>query len=327
MHTYALIVTTNLCFILALISIPSIGASAKWIQNGVTVAGGNGRGNGLNQFGYPFGLYVDDDQTIYVADNWNRRIVEWKSGATSGRVVADGNGQGNKSNQLTDPTAVLVDKETDSLIICDYGNKRVVRWPRRNGTSGETLILGIACRGLTMDDYGYLYVSDYSKHEVRRWKKGDTNGTLVAGGNGAGDRLDQLNGPQYIFVDQDHSVYVSDGNNHRVTKWMKGAKEGIVVAGGQGAGNGLTQLSTPYGVIVDQLGTVYVADYSNHRVMRWLKGSTQGTVVVGGNTAGAQPNQFHGCLHLSFDQQGNLYVSDYNNDRVQKFNIDPNSKA
>jgi len=327
MHTYTLIVTTNLCFILALISIPNIGASAKWLQNGVTVAGGNGRGNGLNQFGYPFGLYVDDDQTIYVADNWNRRIVEWKSGATSGQVVADGNGQGNKSNQLTDPTAVLVDKETDSLIICDYGNKRVVRWPRRNGTSGQTIISDIPCRGLTMDNYGNLYVSDVAKHEVKRWRKGDTNGTLVAGGNGKGDRLDQLNYPTTIFVDQDHSVYVSDLNNHRVTKWIEGAKEGIVVAGGQGAGSSFTQLSNPRGVIVDQLGTVYVADSSNYRVMRWLKGAIQGTVVVGGNAAGAQPNQFNICVDLSFDRQGNLYVSDFRNHRIQKFNIDPNSNA
>jgi hypothetical protein len=41
-------------------------------------------------------------------------------------VVAGGNGQGNQANQLNTPTAVIVDKETDSLIICEYSNKRVV---------------------------------------------------------------------------------------------------------------------------------------------------------------------------------------------------------
>ncbi|CAF4853509.1 unnamed protein product, partial [Rotaria sp. Silwood2] len=41
-------------------------------------AGGNGKGNGINQLSNPWGLYVDDDQTIYVADGWNHRIVEWK---------------------------------------------------------------------------------------------------------------------------------------------------------------------------------------------------------------------------------------------------------
>jgi hypothetical protein len=93
-----------------------------------------------------------------------------------------------------------------------------------------------------MDKDGYLYVSNGNKHEVRRWKIGDKNGTVVAGGNGQGPRLDQLNDPGYIFVDENHSVYVSDWGNHRVMKWPKGAREGIVVAGGQGGGSDLTQL-------------------------------------------------------------------------------------
>ena len=33
---------------------------------------------------------------------------------------------------------------------------------------------------------------------------------VVAGGNGKGNHLNQLNCPTYIFVDQNHSVYVSD---------------------------------------------------------------------------------------------------------------------
>jgi sugar lactone lactonase YvrE len=317
-------IKNSLCIVGSL-SFTNIGINARWIQHGNTVAGGNGIGNGLSQFNDPYGLYIDDDETIYVADYYNHRVVEWKSGATSGQVVAGGNGQGNQANQLNRPSAVIVDKETDSLIICDYENQRVVRWPRRNGKNGETIISDIFSYGLTMDNDGYLYVCDCNKHEVKRWKIGEKNGTVVAGGNGLGNRLDQLNNPFDVFVDQDHSVYVSDRRNHRVMKWMKGAKEGVVVAGGQGAGNGLTQLNNPRGMIVDQLGTVYVVDYSNYRVMRWPKGSTQGSVVVGGNGGGAKPNQFSGCCDLSFDRQGNLYVSDHVNHRIQKFNIDPNS--
>ncbi|CAF4852893.1 unnamed protein product, partial [Rotaria sp. Silwood2] len=71
----------------------NIHPNARWQQNGITVAGGNRQGNGINQLSNPWGLYVDDDQTIYVADRLNHRIVEWKWGATSGQVVAGGNGQ------------------------------------------------------------------------------------------------------------------------------------------------------------------------------------------------------------------------------------------
>ncbi|CAF1259367.1 unnamed protein product [Rotaria sordida] len=168
---------------------------------------------------------------------------------TNGQVVAGGNGQGNRLDQLYYPTDVLIDKETDSLIISDRGNGRVVRWSRRNGTTqGEILIDNIGCWGLAIDDQRYLYISDTEKHEVRRYQIGDKTGTIVAGGNGKGAGLNQLNWPTYLFIDQQQTVYVSENNNHRVMKWNKGAKEGIVVAGGQGKGNALTQLSNPNGL-------------------------------------------------------------------------------
>ncbi|CAF2143723.1 unnamed protein product [Rotaria magnacalcarata] len=303
----------------------NIPANAKWSQNGVTIAGGNGSGNATNQLNSPCGLFVDDDQTVTIADWWNNRIIQWKNGdTTNGQVVAGGNGEGNGLNQLNGPTDVLIDKETDSLIICDYENQRVVRWSRRSGTTqGEILIDNIHCWGLAMDKQRYIYVSHYGINEVRRYQLGEQIGTLVAGGNGAGDGLNQLNVPTYLFVDRQQNVYVSDKWNHRVIKWEKGAKEGIVVAGGQGQGNALTQLYHPTGLFVDTLGTLYVADSRNHRIMRWTQGDNkQGTVVVGGNGQGAGANQFNYPTGLSFDRHGNLYVAEYGNNRVQRFSIE-----
>ncbi|CAF2964862.1 unnamed protein product [Rotaria sp. Silwood2] len=100
---------------------------ATWSKNGITVAGGNGYGSKTNQFFNPWGLYIDEDQTIYVVDAGNRRSVKWKSGATNGKVVAGGNGAGNGAHQLYRPTDVIIDKESDTLIICDRGNESVVR--------------------------------------------------------------------------------------------------------------------------------------------------------------------------------------------------------
>ena len=292
---------------------PVISDRAKWMQNGTTVAGGNGQGNGVNQLSNPYGVCIDEDETIYVADNGNHRIVQWKKGATVGQVIAGGNGAGSRNDQLNSVRNVIVDQQNGSLIICDYGNGRVVRWLRQNGTSGETIVTDVSCNGAAMDNDGYLYISDTAKYEVKRWKIGENNGTVVAGGNGSGNRLDQLNTPFYIAVDQDQSVYVSDYGNHRVVKWAKGVKEGVVVAGGQSAGNGLKQLSSPGGIVVDQSGTVYVADYGNSRVVRWLKGAAEGSIVVGAVSY---------SWNLSFDRQNNLYVLDYGNHRVQKFNIE-----
>jgi sugar lactone lactonase YvrE len=272
---------------------------------------------------YPEGIYVDDDnQCIYIADCYNDRIVKWKYGTNNGQVVAGGSDQRNRNNQLNQPTDVIVDKKNDALIICDHGNRRVVRWPLRNAANIQTIISNIRGYDLAMDSNGDLYVSDDEKHEVRRYKTGDKNGILVAGGNGQGNNLNQLNQPSYIFVDLDHSIYVSDCFNHRVMKWMKGAKEGIIVAGGQGEGIRLIQLSFPNGIFVDGENNVYVADCDNERIMRWSKGAKEGSIVVGANEVDEQSNQFNGLRGLSFDQQGNLYVADRSNHRVQKFNID-----
>ena len=74
----------------------SIPINTRWRQSGVTVAGGNGRGEQLNQFFLPWGFDIDDEQTIYVADTINDRIVEWRKDAKYGRVVAGGNGKGDR---------------------------------------------------------------------------------------------------------------------------------------------------------------------------------------------------------------------------------------
>ncbi|CAF3340834.1 unnamed protein product [Rotaria socialis] len=312
-------------FILTLSLLVNIPANTAWAQNGVTIAGGHGQGNATNQLSLPFGLFVDDDQTVVIADYDNHRIMQWRNGdTTNGQVVTGGNGQGNGLHQLNHPTDVLIDKETDSLIICDRMNRRVVRWSRRSDTTqGEILIDNIKCYGVSMDEQRYLYVSDIEKHEVRRYQLGEKNYTLVAGGNGKGNGTNQLNFPTYLFVDRQRNVYVSDEQNHRVMKWNNGAKEGIVVAGGQGQGHALTQLSYPQGIFVDTLGTLYVADTWNHRVMRWTQGDKkQGTVIVNGNGVGAGANQFNGPVGLSFDRHGSLYVVDYNNARVQRFSIE-----
>ena len=69
-----------------------------------------------------------------------------------------------------------------------------------------------------MEHHGYLYVSDFVEHEVRRYMIGDKNGIVLAVGSGQGNQLNQLNCPTYPLVDEEQAVYVSDENNHRVMK-------------------------------------------------------------------------------------------------------------
>ncbi|CAF0794549.1 unnamed protein product [Adineta steineri] len=290
----------------------------KWKQNAIIVAAGNRCGQKLNQLNLPDGIFIDKNKNIFIADCDNDRIVEWKYNAKQGQIIAGGNGQGNRMDQLCLPTDVIVDQQDHSIIIADRGNKRVIRWLNQNQ---QIFINHICCYGLAMDKYGFLYVTNTEKDEVRRWKIGEYNneGIVVAGGHGRGDQLNQLNYPNFIFVDEEQSVYVSDRNNDRVMKWKKDAKEGEIAAGGNGYGANLNQLFHPQGVIVDDLGKIYVADCWNDRVVRWCEGKEEGEIVIGGNGKGNQLNQLNRPCGLSFDDEGNLYVVDCFNHRTEKF--------
>ncbi|CAF1310890.1 unnamed protein product [Adineta steineri] len=287
----------------------------KFQQFAITVVKGNEEGQESNQISDPQGIFFDNDKSISIVDYSNDRIVRWKLNSNTGQIIeADGNG--NENNELNLPRDIIFDKENNSFIISDFENQQVIRYFDQNQ---QIIISNIYCFGLAIDKNGCIYVSDWMNHEVRRWKQGDENGELVAGGHGKGNRLNQLNYPTNLFIDEDYSLYISDGHNHRVMKWKKDAKEGIIVAGGKGYGNSLKQLSFPRGVIVDHLGQIYVADRNNNRIMRWCEGDKEGEIVVGGNGRGMQSNQLSLPTSLSFDNEENLYVVDYNNHRIQKY--------
>jgi sugar lactone lactonase YvrE len=305
------------------LSLPPSRFFKRWTQNAITIAGGRQLGSEVSQLRYPVSVRIDDNaQSLFIADHWNNRIATWKKDATCGQIFIDESVAIAGTSQLNCPGDIIIDEINDSLIICDTGNRQIVQRPRHDGVQGKIIIPNVECWGLAMDDSGNLYVSDYKRHEVRRWRIGETQGTVVAGGNKRGSRLDQLDSPTNIFVDHEQSVYVSDHFNHRVVMWREGAKEGVVVAGSRTEGDSMAQLSGPRGILVDQFGTVLVADSNNHRIMRWLQGATKGSIAVGGNGHGDRSDQLFYPRGLCTDRQGNLYVADSDNHRIQKFNLE-----
>ncbi|CAF4375699.1 unnamed protein product, partial [Adineta steineri] len=56
----------------------------KWKENAITVAGGNGQGQQLNQLYYPYGIFIDEKKNIFIADCLNNRIVAWQCNPNEG---------------------------------------------------------------------------------------------------------------------------------------------------------------------------------------------------------------------------------------------------
>ena len=315
--------STSNCLIVDSLNLSTL---MKWKQNGMTIVAGNGRGNQLNQLHLPMGFYIDDDDdnnlTIYIADANNNRIMEWKSNGTSGRIVAGGNGYGNQLNQLDEPTDVIVDRSTDSIIICDKRNHRIMRWHRQNTITGEILLINFQCQELAADNAGYFYASSINMYEIRRWKGSANNVETVADGVIRMDSISTSSHPGHIYVDKDGSIYASDRQNHVVIKWMKNSKQGLIVAGENRSKSSLARLDHPRGLVVDRLGNIYITDSGNHRVICWMQKTNEIRVIVGGNGKGNGLNQLQSPSSLFFDKHGHLYVLDTFNSRVQKYLLD-----
>ncbi|CAF2818268.1 unnamed protein product [Rotaria sp. Silwood2] len=137
----------------------------------------------------------------------------------------------------------------------------------------------------------------------------NVTGVTVAGGNGAGSELNELNGPLGLFVDDDAAVYVADTWNDRIVKWVPGASIGSVVAGGNGEGNQNNQLDHVAKVVVAKNGTMFICDRGNSRVQRWFKNDEHGQTIIANIS----------CLGLAMDNEGSLYVCDGERQHVIKW--------
>ncbi|CAF1326257.1 unnamed protein product [Adineta steineri] len=144
-------------------------------NEGIVVAGGNDEGDELNQFNHPNFIFVDEDQSVYVSDTGNHRVMKWSKGAKEGTIMAGGNGEGGNLNQLSYPRGVIVD-HLGQIYVADFGNDRVMRWCEGND-GGEIIVGGNGKedhsnypRGLSFDDEGNLYVVDSLNHRIAKFE-------------------------------------------------------------------------------------------------------------------------------------------------------------
>ncbi|CAF0954024.1 unnamed protein product [Didymodactylos carnosus] len=293
--------------------------STIWNPYGQTVAGQqNGAGGSyLNQLSSPSDIFLDNnDNSVYVADYDNNRIVKWLANAFSGELLF--------SHSIL-PLALSVDRSNQNVFYSDSTTNSIHKWDKTTNLTSIVIRDGhfTKCYGLFINGE-YLYVSDRGGQRVLRYTMENLTSalpTVVAGSGEQGVEDNELNFPEGIFVDKDGTVYVADKENNRIQKWTKGAMTGVTVAGGLRPGPGLKELRKPTSVVVDQRGNIFVADAGNSRIVLWAENALEGTLVVG-NGHGPAPNQLKYPKGIWLDSQMNLYVSDRDNHRVQRYNND-----
>ena len=78
----------------------------------------------------PSGIIVDRVGTVYVADQWNHRVMRWLKGAQQGEVILGEGGQGSGNNQLSLPASISFDSQ-GNLYVADRANHRIQRFEFR----------------------------------------------------------------------------------------------------------------------------------------------------------------------------------------------------
>ena len=95
---------------------------------GYVVAGGRGNGGGFTQIGATYGMFIDNQQNIYLSEQTNHRATLWYQGNNTASVlVAGGNGAGSTPEKLSSPWGIYVDPNA-GIYIVDRGNHRVQLW-------------------------------------------------------------------------------------------------------------------------------------------------------------------------------------------------------
>lgn len=108
---------------------------------GETVAGITGNNGGsYSQLYWPTGIYVDGNNTMFIHDWQNCRVLKWKLGDPMGYVVAGGNGCGGGANQIYNSYGIFGDGQ-NNIYISEYRNHRVTKWLSYNTTAGILVLL------------------------------------------------------------------------------------------------------------------------------------------------------------------------------------------
>jgi sugar lactone lactonase YvrE len=328
-----------------------------------TYAGNAANGAGLPvpgpkanaRFSNPYGLAIDSQNNIFVADYFNHVIQKIAADGTvstfagSANTADSINGVGGAA-RFNQPNSIAVDAN-DNLYVSDDDGRIV-----RKITPGAAVTTLAGTSNLTGSDDGtgsdarFLYswglvvsdnvlvAADASNNNIRKITLAGVVSTFSGSATVSGSTdavvgtAARFSTPYGSAYDANGNAYITDNSNHTVRK-VTAAGVVSTIAGSAGnsgtadstGGSGLTaRFNSPTGIAVDTAGNIYVSDYGNQTIRKISADYTQVTTVagaagVGGDTDGPAANaRFAGPDGLAVDADGNLYVADSGNSTIRK---------
>ncbi|CAF4188679.1 unnamed protein product, partial [Adineta steineri] len=228
---------------------PKLCANATWNQTAITFATSATVGT------KPYGMFVDTNNSIYVADQADGKIQVWFNGSTTLT--------GTLSAGLSVPYSLFVTDNSDIYVDNGYTNSRVDKWGWNSTSSVPAMYVCAQCYRLFVDINNMLYCLMNANPQVVS-KSLDTRlnvWSIVAGTGTVGSTSVTFNDPWGIFVDINLNLYVADTKNNRIQKFASGQLNGITIA------TGAIPLYRPTSIIFDTDGYIFITDCWNHRLI------------------------------------------------------------
>ncbi|CAF1563870.1 unnamed protein product, partial [Adineta steineri] len=232
---------------------PKFSPTPIWDSNGITFANQSIVGES------PSVIFVNINNTIYVANRENNTIVIWQEGSVNPTKIIHGN--------FTQTWSLFVTSNGDIYIDDGEKNGRVQKWIAETNTFVTVMNVNSSCDGLFVDINDTLYCSMSAQVVKRSLNDSVMSSNRVAAGTGIeGSASNQLNSPHGIFVDVNLDLYVADCYNDRVQLFQSGESNGITVAGSTSR-NPTIKLRLPRGIILYADKYLFILDSFNSRII------------------------------------------------------------
>ena len=219
-------------------------------------------GSGTGRLSNPWGVSVDKDDNIYIANNGNHRIQKFNS---EGEFMSAVGGRGNNQLQFSSPLGISYNHRDDNLYIADNDNHRIqvvttkLEFVRSFGTQGCGNGQFQNPVDVAFDDANNLYVAEYYNHRVQVLT---TEGQFLRTFTLKAD-VQKLNYPRAIAIDSSNTVYVSEERLHCVSVFTSQG-DYITTFGGEGSEEG--QFIYINGLSINCNDSIIVSDYGNGRL-------------------------------------------------------------